>query len=73
MPGGGSREGDEEGDEVPPGFPIAIWGTKKDEDISGLLAQFEERKGAAAKAAPKAEAALRNSGSIPPSSRTLSR
>ncbi len=34
-----------EGDEVPPGFPIAIWGAKAGEDISGLLAEFEQRKG----------------------------
>ncbi|MCA9488492.1 MAG: 2-oxo acid dehydrogenase subunit E2 [Myxococcales bacterium] len=33
-----------EGDEVPPGYPIAIWGTSKDEDITGLLAEFQTRK-----------------------------
>ena len=48
-----------EGDEIPPGFPIAIWGKSADEDISGLLAEFEERKKAlagGAAAEPKAEA-----------------
>jgi len=43
-----------EGDEVPPGFPIAIWGESADEDISTLLASFEEKK-AAGFAAPAAE------------------
>lgn len=38
----------EEGDEIPPGYPIAIWGAKADEDISGLLSEFEERKKSAA-------------------------
>ena len=33
-----------EGDEVPPGFPIAIVGQSTDEDISSLLDQFEKRK-----------------------------
>ena len=37
-----------EGDEVPPGFPIAIWGQSTDEDIAGLLTQFEQRKAALA-------------------------
>ncbi len=34
----------EEGDEVPPGFPIAIIGEAPDEDISDLLEEFERRK-----------------------------
>ncbi len=45
--------------EIPPGYPIAIWGQSADEDISGLLAEFEKRKaagGAAAAAAVPAEA-----------------
>ena len=33
-----------EGDEVPPGFPIAIVGNKADEDVSSLLSEFEQRK-----------------------------
>jgi pyruvate dehydrogenase E2 component (dihydrolipoamide acetyltransferase) len=32
-----------EGDEVPPGYPIAIWG-QQGEDIAGLLQEFESRK-----------------------------
>lgn len=32
-----------EGDEVPPGYPIAIWG-KEGEDPGPLLAEFEKRK-----------------------------
>src|SRR5689334_1075817 len=43
-----------EGDECPAGFPIAIVGKSMDEDISGLLAEFEKRKAAgASKPAPK--------------------
>jgi len=38
----------EEDAEVPPGFPIAIWGQSADEDISALLEEFEERKAAMA-------------------------
>lgn len=46
-----------EGDEIPPGFPIAIWGKSADEDISDLLAEFERRRGAAqAPSAAPAEA-----------------
>lgn len=42
-----------EGAEIPPGYPIAIWGKSKDEDISALLAAFEVRKAAGTgKAAP---------------------
>lgn len=33
-----------EGDEVPPGFPIAIWGESGDEDISSLLEAFAQKK-----------------------------
>ena len=33
-----------EGDEVPAGYPIAIIGTKADEDITALLQAFEQRK-----------------------------
>ncbi|MCB9676576.1 MAG: 2-oxo acid dehydrogenase subunit E2 [Alphaproteobacteria bacterium] len=42
----------QEGAEIPPGYPIAIWGQSREEDISGLLAEFEKRK-----SAPKAAAA----------------
>lgn len=35
-----------EGDEIPPGYPIAIWG-KAGEDIGALVAEFERRKAAA--------------------------
>jgi len=43
-----------EGDEVPPGYPIAIFGESKDDDIAALLAEFEKTK-AAADAAPAAD------------------
>ena len=43
-----------EGDEIPPGFPIAIWGAAADEDISDLLTEFEARKAAAAAGASEA-------------------
>jgi pyruvate dehydrogenase E2 component (dihydrolipoamide acetyltransferase) len=47
------------GDSVPTGMPIAILGESKDEDISALLAEYEERKKAGppetAKAAPAAQ------------------
>ncbi len=33
-----------EGDEVPPGFPIAIVGKSTDEDVSALVAEFEQRR-----------------------------
>ncbi len=33
-----------EGDEVPAGFPMAIWGESADEDITELLALFEQKK-----------------------------
>jgi pyruvate dehydrogenase E2 component (dihydrolipoamide acetyltransferase) len=33
-----------EGDEVPPGFPIAIWGESTEEDIQPLLDQFATRQ-----------------------------
>jgi pyruvate dehydrogenase E2 component (dihydrolipoamide acetyltransferase) len=47
-----------EGEEVPPGQPIAIIGKQKGEDISALLAEFEKMKGAPPKAAaPAAPAA----------------
>jgi pyruvate dehydrogenase E2 component (dihydrolipoamide acetyltransferase) len=36
----------EEGDEVPPGFPIAIWGEASDEGFDDLLVEFAERKAA---------------------------
>ncbi len=45
--------------EIPPGFPIAIWGQKADEDISALLAEFEaiqKNKAAPAAEAPAAQA-----------------
>lgn len=44
-----------EGDEVPPGYPIAIWG-KAGEDLGPLLAEFEKRKGSLG-AKPAAEPA----------------
>ena len=34
----------EEDDEIPPGYPILIWGKSKDEDISDLVAEFEKMK-----------------------------
>jgi pyruvate dehydrogenase E2 component (dihydrolipoamide acetyltransferase) len=43
-------------DEIPPGFPMLIIGKTKDEDISGLIAEFEARKAAKA-AAPAAPVA----------------
>ena len=48
----------EEGDQVPAGQPIAILGTSADEDISGLLAEYEQKKkaGPATAAAPAAAA-----------------
>lgn len=36
----------EEGEEVPAGQPIAILGKSPDEDVSGLVAEFERRKAA---------------------------
>ena len=44
-----------EGDEIPAGQPIAIIGTTANEDISGLMAEFEASR--AAPAAPKAPGA----------------
>ncbi|MCO4743860.1 MAG: 2-oxo acid dehydrogenase subunit E2 [Proteobacteria bacterium] len=45
----------EEGDEVPPGYPIAIVGNAADEDITALLAAFEAKKAEApADEAPEA-------------------
>lgn len=46
-----------QGDEIPPGAPIAIWGQSADEDISKLLEEFEARKGQAAQAPAPKEAA----------------
>ncbi len=43
-----------EGDEIPPGFPIAIWGSSADEDITELLAAFEARKASASEPAAAA-------------------
>jgi len=37
--------------EIPPGYPIAIWGQALDEDITALLAEFEIRKAALASGA----------------------
>src|SRR6476659_7777456 len=42
-----------EGDEVPPGFPIAIWG-KAGDDIAQLVAEFAKRKANLGKKAPPA-------------------
>lgn len=39
----------EEDDEIPPGYPILIWGKSKDEDISELIAEFEKMSKDAAK------------------------
>lgn len=33
-----------EGDEIPPGYPIAIWGESSDEDITNLMKEFEVKK-----------------------------
>ena len=44
------------GEEVPAGRPIAIIGKSKDEDISGLLAEFAAMKAGAVPAAPVAQA-----------------
>ena len=44
-----------EGAEIPPGYPIAIWGEASDEDITSLLAEFEVRK-TALEAGPAAAA-----------------
>src|SRR5262245_58703408 len=38
-----------EGDEAPPGQPIAIWGTKADEDVTALVEQWKSRKPTEAK------------------------
>jgi pyruvate dehydrogenase E2 component (dihydrolipoamide acetyltransferase) len=35
-----------ENDEIPPGYPIAIWGASAGEDITALLAAFELRRAA---------------------------
>jgi pyruvate dehydrogenase E2 component (dihydrolipoamide acetyltransferase) len=45
----------EEGAEIPPGYPIAIWGASADEDIGGLLSEFEERKAALAAGGSEAD------------------
>ncbi len=45
-----------EGDEVPPGFPIAIVGESADEEIGDLLAEFEARKAAQSTDAAKTDA-----------------
>ncbi len=44
-----------EGDEIPPGFPIAIWGRTADEPIETLLAEFETRKATLANGTAEAE------------------
>jgi pyruvate dehydrogenase E2 component (dihydrolipoamide acetyltransferase) len=44
-----------EGDEIPPGYPIAIWGEAGDEDIAALLEEFQAKKQEAA--SPPAEQA----------------
>ena len=47
-----------EGDEAPPGVPIAIWGEKADEDVAGLIAEAAEKRKAGAPTAkqePKQE------------------
>jgi pyruvate dehydrogenase E2 component (dihydrolipoamide acetyltransferase) len=48
-----------EGDEIPPGYPIAIWGDSSEDDITVLLEEFEVKKQEAtadAVAEPAAEA-----------------
>lgn len=48
----------DQGEDIPPGFPIAIWGQSKDEDIAELLAKFETiRNAEAAEPEPVAEVA----------------
>ena len=46
-----------EGDEIPPGYPIAIWGEENDENIADLLTEYEERKAQAAEPPAAEEAA----------------
>ncbi|MEZ4316576.1 MAG: dihydrolipoamide acetyltransferase family protein [Myxococcota bacterium] len=55
-----------EGAEIPPGFPIAIWGESADEDISGLLAEFEKRKAGGASGGASAPAAAAPAAEAPP-------
>ena len=43
-----------EGDEVPAGFPMAIWGESAGEDLTALLAEFEVRKAELAAGPPEA-------------------
>ena len=47
----------EEGAEIPPGFPIAIWGASADEDITALLQEFEARQASAGSDSDDAPAA----------------
>jgi len=49
-----------EGDEAPPGAPIAIWGEKADEDVSALIAEAEKRKGAGATTKTEAKQATQD-------------
>jgi len=44
----------DEGAEVPAGYPIAIIGASQDEDISGLMEEFEQHKAKLANGAPAA-------------------
>jgi len=44
-----------EGDEIPPGYPIAIWGESGDEDIAPLMKEFEVKKQEATTPAPSPE------------------
>ena len=46
----------EEGDEVPPGHPIAIWGEAADEPIDELIQEFADRQAALAAGASAAPA-----------------
>lgn len=62
-----------EGDEVPPGFPIAIWGESSDEDISDLMEAFAQKKaqGMSAPAAAEPAAPAPQSAPAPAPSRPV--
>lgn len=61
-----------EGEEVPPGQPIAIVGKAKGEDVSALLKEFEAMRGAGAKAA-EAPAAAPSQGAPAPQAQPAAR
>lgn len=60
-----------EGDEIPPGFPIAIWGESADEDVSALLAEFETRKDALSAPPAAAQPADASRDDAPPPARDV--